>query len=86
MKHYYVKIDWSVSKLNKGYGFANAKKVVYFDTKQERDTYLKNRQAFDFSAEIVGRTVALKYLEELQSGDMGIYHGTKELISLRMKK
>lgn len=53
-------IDKTVSKSNKGYGFANTKAIVGFEKAELRDNVVKERSNFDFSCKKVFADLADK--------------------------
>ena len=59
---YYARVDsFMLNKKEYGYGFANSKKAVAFDTKEERSDFL--RSTYDLSAKVITRVQALKLCE-----------------------
>lgn len=49
MKHYYAQYDTTVTSENPGFGFANTKKVIVFESKRLRDNFVSNRN-FDMTS------------------------------------
>jgi hypothetical protein len=64
-KHYYAVIDWTMENewQNYGYGFANTKKAVAFESKKARTDFLD--KTFDLSARVCLRKEAVKFAQPL---------------------
>jgi hypothetical protein len=60
MKHYYLRIDTTVSKQNPGFGFCNSKKIMAFKSFDLREKALEFFREFDFSCQSLTRKQALK--------------------------
>ena len=74
---YYALKDWFYdnNKQNGGYGFENSKTIVCFETKKERDEWLKNRNVYDFSASEILYKEALKRRETFRDNEKGCFIG-----------
>lgn len=53
MKHFYVKFDMTVKKTNPGFGFANTKRYLAFESKQKALDFFNKQKTFDFSCKLV---------------------------------
>jgi len=63
IKHYYAIYDWTVAAANPGFGFANTKRAIAFDSKGKRDNFVKDQSDFDYSCEKITRKQAMSMLE-----------------------
>lgn len=62
-KYYYAMYDWTVAAANPGFGFANTKRAIAFDSKGKRDQFVKDQREFDYSCEKITRAQAMTMLE-----------------------
>ena len=60
---YYALIDTFARESNPGYGFANTKQVICFDSGNEREEYLENRQYFDYGCKKITRKQAINFIK-----------------------
>ena len=57
---FYAMYDFTARKGNPGYGFANTKKAVAFTSKEKMNSFLHEREAYDFSSKRITRKEAMK--------------------------
>jgi len=91
--HYYAKYDTfqDHNRDNAGWGFANTKRAIAFNSKKQRDDFVKKQSDFDYSCEAITREVALQMLELCpMSNDKGVLlvlaDGNFDFLILRASK
>lgn len=60
MKHYYLRLDTTVTKQNPGFGFCNSKKIIAFTSFALREKAHELISDFDYSCQTLTRKQAWK--------------------------